>query len=279
MGKSDDSIEKVKRLNNLKGQLATLKGKLGPNHPDVKKLSKEVEALSEEMKDLRTESVMASVMADVGSQKPDNPAYINLKTQIASTDMEIKSFLNEKYQIQRKIAEYEKKIENVPFVEKEYNNLIQEYENARRRYDEIMNKLMEAKVAQEMEVTQRGERFTIIDPVQLPEKPYKPNRLAIILIGFVLALGAGVGLAAAKESLDTTIKTADDLSKFSSAPVLSVIPLMVTDEERRSRRIKWAVFSLAAIGIIVVGLYLFDLLVMPLDILWVKIQRKMMLIL
>jgi len=275
VGRSDDSIEKIKRLEDLKGQLASLKGKLEPNHPDVKKLSNEVELLSKEVDNLKTERVTE----DVSKQKPDNPAYISLKTQLASTEMDIKSLFNERLQIQKKIADYEKKAENAPIIEKDYTNLLQDYESARRRYTEIRNKLMEAKVSQEMETSQRGERFTIIDPAQMPEKPYKPNRIAIIIIGFVLAIGAGVGLAAAKESLDTALKTADDFTPLTTAPVLSVIPLMVSAQERRRRRIKWAVVCLAIIGFIITGLYLLDSFVMPLDILWIKIQRRIMFVL
>ena len=127
-----------------------------------------------------------------------------------------------------------------------------------------------------MEESQRGERFTIIDPAQLPEKPFKPNRIAIILISFVLALGAGVGLAAVQESFDASIKTADQINAATGLPVFSVISLMETDEERRARRIKRILFVFGAIGVIIVALVLVDRLVMPLDILWIKIQRRMM---
>ena len=98
-------------------------------------------------------------------------------------------------------------METAPLVEKEYIELTRDYENAKSKYNDLLNKRMEAKISQGMEETQRGERFTIIEPAQLPEKPYKPNRLIIILVGFVLALGAGVGLAAAQEGLDNTVKT------------------------------------------------------------------------
>ena len=269
---SDASIEKVKRLNALTGQLAAMKGKSGPKHPDVVRLSKEVEVLGKEVENIRAEKVSQ----DLIEQKPDNPAYINLKTQIVSVEIQSTGLLEEKQQIEKEIAKYQRKIGNVPVVEKEFNKLIRDYENAKYKYNEIMAKLMEAKVAQGMEETQRGERFTIIDPGQLPEKPYKPNRLAILLIGFVLALGAGVGVSAVRENLDTSIKTAEELGQLTNVPVLSVISMMQSDEEVRARRIKWAVIILAAIGILVATLLIVHHFIMPLEIVWVKIQRRMM---
>ena len=36
-----------------------------------------------------------------------------------------------------------------------------------------------------------GERFVLIEPPLLPEEPASPNRLAIVLLGFLLALAGG----------------------------------------------------------------------------------------
>jgi hypothetical protein len=189
--------------------------------------------------------------------------------------MEIKGLLENRRQIQGEIKKYQRKLESAPLVEKEYNNLMRDYENARYKYNEIMNKLMEARVAQGMEESQRGERFTIIEPAQFPEKPHKPNRIAIIIIGFVLALGAGLGIGAIRESLDISVKTTDELMRLTGAPVLSVIPEIVTDRERWSGRIRRAAFMFAGMGAVAVALYLVHLYVMPLEILWVKIQKRM----
>ena len=107
--------------------------------------------------------------------------------------------LEDKKNIRKRLEKFYRKVEISPSVEKEYMEMTRDYESAKRKYNEIHNKLLTAKVAKGMEETQRGERFTITEPAQLPQKPYKPNGVAIILIGFILALGAGVGLAAALE--------------------------------------------------------------------------------
>jgi uncharacterized protein involved in exopolysaccharide biosynthesis len=272
VGEVDDSVEKIRRLEDLKGQLAAMKGELGPKHPDVVKLSREVDALSNEVEHLGTEKAVL----ELEDEKPDNPAYISLKTQIASADMEIQSLTEQEKEIRKGIREYEEKMEKAPLVEKEYSNLLRDYDNARAKYNELMNKFMEARVAQGMEESQRGERFTIIDPAQLPEKPYKPNRLAILLIGLVLALGGGVGLAALRETMDTSIKGVEELYRLAGVPVLSAISLIQTPQERKARRVKWAVVALGSIAAVGVSLFLIDQFVMPLDVFWVKVQRRMM---
>ena len=272
VGKPDDSVAKARRLSDLRGQLAALRGRLGPKHPDVIKLSREMEMLSKELDKSLTE--MAT--AEAAEEKPDNPAYINLMTQIVSADIELRSLRGEKKKIQEKIDSYQQKIENAPIVEKDYNLLTLDYESAMHKYKEILNLLLEARVVQGMEETQRGERFAVTDPARLPEKPYRPNRIAIMLIGFVLALGAGVGLAAAQEYIDDSVKTADEINSLTGVPVFSVIPLMETDEERRIRRIKRMLLILAAVGVIALALEWVNRFEMPLDILWAKIHAKIM---
>jgi len=271
VGRSDDSVAKVRRLSELEGQLAALKGKLGPKHPDVIKLSREVRGLSKEVDGLLTEKSKT----EVSDEKPDNPAYINLMTRITAVELEIESLLDERKKIEQRKGEYDGKIERAPLVEKEYLELTRDYENAKRKHSEIVSKLLTAKISQGMEQTQRGERFTIAEPAQLPEKPFKPNRIAIIVLGLVLALGSGVGLAAVREAVDHSVKTADELNSLTGVPVFSVISLVETEEERRARIIRRILLIATAIGVIVIALILVNQFIMPLDIIWAKVQRRL----
>jgi hypothetical protein len=146
------------------------------------------------------------------------------------------------------------------------------------KYSEVVSKLMEAKIAQGMEETNRGERFTIIDPGQFPEKPYKPNRLAIILISLVLALGAGVGFAAVQETMDTSIKTAEKVMEITGVPVFSTISFIETDEELKAKKRKKIIWLAGAAGAIILALIIIHNFVMPLDIAWIKVQRRLMIL-
>ena len=272
VGPEGDPEIRAKSIAAMESELAEKKGRLGPKHPDVLTLSKKLAALRETPHGAGKEATAKTR----GRETPDNPAYINLMTQVATTDMELKSLMEEEKGLKKRVEEYQKRLEMAPAVEKEYLNLVSNRESAKAMYNDISTKLMEARVSQGMEEAQQGERFTITDPAQLPEKPFKPNRIAIILIGFVLGLGGGVGVGAIGESLDSSIKTGDELRRLTEMPLFSVIPLMETDRERHIRWVKrgvWFVLVLVAIG---VALILVNTYVMPLDILWLKIQRRFM---
>ncbi len=269
VGQTDESVSKITRLSELQTQLATLSGKYGSKHPDVVNLKKEVDFLSKEVDQLVTEKAIS----EVSEQKPDNPLYISLMTQLVITDAELKERLQEKNTIQQQLVDYQRRIEKAPMVEQTFNDLTIDYQNARNKYNEISNKLSESRVAQGMEETQRGERFNVLEPAQLPEKPYKPNRLGIILLGFLLATCAALGISAFQESLDNSVKTSDELSALTGVPVFSVITLVQTEEEKRAKRVKKIAWSAGVVGAIVLIWWVVDYFVVPSEIVWLKIQK------
>jgi succinoglycan biosynthesis transport protein ExoP len=264
--------EEEKRLIDMKNKLVAVKSQLGPQHPDVIKLSKEVAGLSKEIKTAKGKTSSSAL----ASQNPVNPAYINLKTQLDSITLETSRLHDEKSRIKKKMNEYQKKIESAPLIEKEYESLNSDYRNAKVKYNEIMSKLMESRVAKGMEETQHGERFTIIEPAATPEAPEKPDRRKIILMGLFLAFGVGAGLAFVQENLDRSIKSEHELDEISHIPILSSIPVIESDEETKRRNKRIITGILIGIGGIIFALVVIHFFIMPLDIVWIKIQRKIM---
>ena len=270
VGSVDVSVVKVKKLKKMRTQLAELKASKGEKHPDILNMSNEIQILSKEVDQLLTDKTMM----EVSEQRPDNPLYVDLMTQVVSADTEINNLNQDTLKINEIIEEYQRKIENAPIVEKEYNELTLDYANAKKRYHEILNKLLEARVAQEMESQQQGERFTITDPAYLPTKPYKPNRLAIILLGFVLSTGAGLGGAAFKEATDHTIKSSAEIIQFEGVDLLTTMPYTPTPEENRTRWFKRLALTTWILGIVGIVLVIVDRLVLPLgDVFTVALDR------
>ena len=265
------SSDKTKRLDDLTTRLVTMKARLGSQHPDVVKLSREVATLSSEIQNSEKDKTTFGL-----PREEQNPAYISLKTQIESIHIEINHLLDERLRMKKKMNYYQQKIENAPRVEKEYVSLTTDYENAKKKYNEIMSKLMEARVAKGMEETQHGERFTIIEPAAKAEAPEKPDRLKVMLMGLFLSLGAGAGLAFLQENLDHSIKTTTELDSLGDIPMLSAIPLIESEEDIKRHHKKIIIVVSLAIGLACAALIVIHFYIMPLDILWLKIQRKLM---
>jgi hypothetical protein len=160
-------------------------------------------------------------------------------------------------------------------VEEIYNALLSERKNRQTKFDDLSQKLMEANVAYGLEKDQKGERFTLIDPARLPELPDKPNRLAILLIGMVLGLGAGVATAAIMEFTDESVRNVEILSRETSFPVLAAIPRIGSAEDQRRQRLQRRWIVLAGVGIVLVAVLAFHFLVMDLNVFWAKMTRTL----
>jgi succinoglycan biosynthesis transport protein ExoP len=134
---------------------------------------------------------------------------------------------------------------------------------------------MEARVAKGMEESQFGERFIVVDPAGLPDLPYKPNRIAIIILGFIFAIGTGVGLVIIQESMDHSIKSVDELNRITGGSVFSTISYIETTREKRTIRIKRIAWTAAITAGIFVSCFIVNRFIIPLDKLWVVMVNRL----
>lgn len=253
-------------------ELVRLKERYTDKHPDVIRTEREVEQLEQELIDLESRQVL---QRDSERGDPENPAYINLTTQITSTEMDIENERREIAELRRKYAEYQRRIELTPQVEQEYRALERNYANAQAKYQETLSKLMAAREAKGLEESAMAEKLTLIDPPTLPEKPFKPNRLALLLIGMVLATGVGVGTGSLAEFLDRSVHSSDELGSLTGLPILVTVPYLETREDRTRRlrrRIIWSIGCLLLIGSALLIVHLF---IEPLDILWYRLLQRL----
>jgi polysaccharide chain length determinant protein (PEP-CTERM system associated) len=265
--KEEDLLSR-RRLEELKIQLVNLKQRFSDEHPDVRKTRTEID-------EMEAKVAASTSNGEAGKAGSDNPAFINLAAQLASTQAELQSVQRQIKKLGADAEEFRRRIAATPKIEEEYGALAVARTSTQSKLNDLLRKFMEAQVASGMEKEQKGERFTLIDPPRLPEKPFKPNRLAILLIGVVLGVGAGVGCAALREFSDDAVRSAGRLEIETRLPVLTVVPIQPTPGElrqRKTRRIAWAAGSAGALAI---GVLAFHFAVMDLDILWIKLMRKL----
>jgi hypothetical protein len=108
----------------------------------------------------------------------------------------------------------------------------------------------------------------------VPEKPAKPNRLALVLIGAVLASGFGTGTGYLADFLDRSVHSVQELAGVSSRPVLSAIPYMQTLQDRKKKIYKTILFIVFLTAAVIAALLAVHVYVMPLDLVWIKIVQK-----
>ncbi|MEK6778004.1 MAG: GNVR domain-containing protein [bacterium] len=249
-------------------ELAAIASKYTEKHPDVVRIKAEIEDLKKKI-----EAVENAPDLEYASN-PTNPAYINLQTQIESKRLEIPALEQQEKEYKRLIEYYQQKVANAPVVDKTLASMQSDYDVARTNYQALTNKETQAKISESLENRQQGERFAIIDPAQMPEEPYKPNRIAIIFIGFILGIGAGAGAGFLSEYQDQSFSSLDDLRGFANLPVLAVIPKVVTPHEILTKRKRCKVILVSSLITFVVGMVVVQFFFFKFDIFLIKLFRE-----
>ena len=193
----------------IKTQINLLRRKYSDDHPDVVQLKRAVTVIE---KALRTgaDAPEGRVDAIRRARKPDNPIYLNLKSQIETISSQIQSMRSERQALRDKLEQLDTRVRQSPEVEREYLELARDIDSSRGRFRELREKQMQAQVAEQLERGRKAERFTLIEPPVYPEKPVRPNRPMIVLVGLLFALVGGVGAAALREAIDGILRAGGD---------------------------------------------------------------------
>jgi polysaccharide biosynthesis transport protein len=271
MSQQEKKEDDERRLESLEMALIKLRTQFSDQYPDVKKLKQEIAELSEKVAQDKTRR---EVEKSSEEERINNPAYVTLNSRLAGIRTDITSVRNHLENLEKEAAEYQARLAATPEVEEKYNVLLTQRNTLKLKLSDLQAKMMDARVSQTLETEQKGERFSLVESARLPDQPFKPNRLAIALIGIVLGIGAGVGLAAIVEFSDTSFRDGETLARATGFPVLTEVGRIITAEERMKMRVKRLAGFVAAAGIIAGAVFLFHLYVMDLDVFWAKVMRR-----
>jgi polysaccharide biosynthesis transport protein len=246
-------LREAARLAQRKEDLARLRTQFNDNYPDVILLAAEIAALERALEAAKSR-MQESTDAAKPTATPVTPYVLRLKEGLSEVQTELKILKTEEGRLREAIASYQARVENVPRREQAFIELSRDYQSTRQLYDSLMKRHEEAQLAENMEQTQKGEQFRVIDPAVPSPQPAAPNRARLLMMAVGAAIGLAVGAVLLAEQLDTSFHTLDDLRAFSKAPVLVSIPRIVTpnDSRRRSWRMRLATTA-ACIGLVMIA--------------------------
>lgn len=241
-------------LDDRKLQLEQLRTNYSEKHPDVVRLKREIQALEAEAKKQPTGSTSTE------SPLLRNPVQQTLAKQIADLNLEINALRSSNEALKGQISSYSARVDNTPVRAIELSKVTRAYDIMLKKYQDLQGKALDSQLSENMEKKNEGEQFQVIDQANLPQQPVAPERLRILIVGLVLAVAAGFGLAFLRENLDTSFKGVEDLRVLTDLPILAALPLIGTRnsvlEHRRSQRML-AVASVMVFAIGTISIHLF----------------------
>ncbi len=214
--------------------------KLKPDHPDVKRLRRTVDELRKRVEaeelagELRASAPKPAVTIDPLRRK----RLTDAKAELDNLDRQLQAKLAEESRLRGVLADYQARIEAVPAREAELAALTRDYETLQQTYRSLLTKKEESQISANLERRQIGEQFKVLDAARMPEKPASPDRPQLYVISLMVALGVGIGLAAAAEYFDRSLRSEADVRAALNLAVLATVPYMreVAESGRRLRR-------------------------------------------
>jgi succinoglycan biosynthesis transport protein ExoP len=232
------------RLAQAQQELVAALAKYSDNHPDVRRLRREI----------------ATLKVEVGGKPtspPTNPAYAQLQTQVGAADIESRALGARRHSVSQQLAALEGENALSPRLEEKYRELVRDYEVMKTQYEQMRarqaNAELQAKAASGAAV---AESYVLVNPARVPDAPIEPDRLALMFLSLVLAIAAGLGTAYFLHMTDSTVRGSSDVVALTGQHVFAHIPTMRSATEERRMRVNDFALATAIVVVAVIVLYL-----------------------
>lgn len=255
------------RIDGLKKNLDALAQRFTDQHPDVvstKRLIKDLEdQKKKEVAELR-KAAMATASANNGIAPGANAslAVQELSRVLAASEVQVASLRARVAEYSSRLAQAREALKTAPQVEAEAAQLNRDYAIVKKGYEDLVARRQSAVMSGDLDVASGVADFRLIDPPRVAPKPVSPNRLILLPVVLLAALAAGIFFSFAASQMRPTFATGEDLRKATGLPLLGVVTILTTDDDRRQSRSSLFRFVAASGGL--VGLFAAGLIAMTL---------------
>jgi len=223
--------------------LAEARQRYGEEHPDIKRIERNIESLEARIKSGESaDTTLAS----------DSPMAVQLQTQLNATDTQIAAMQQRGLELRRKMTDLEGRMNTAPQVEKEYQAVTRDLDSARAKFQDLLKKQMDAEVSEAAIANGTADKFHIKAQPTVPDKPAKPQRIAIFAVALAFAMVAAVTSVVFAQLLDPTVRGVRDIRDILDVTPLTAVPVIEQAGRNPHRKMRWA-FSRAAAVVLVVG--------------------------
>lgn len=141
-------------------------------------------------------------------------------------ELELETLRTYERSLNNAVSQYEQNLNGLPSKEYELARLTRERDLANSIYIMLSQRNEEARISEAEKIG----NLRIIDRAELPKSPIRPKKELNLLVGLLLGVTMGLGLAFFLESLDTTLKTPEQVEKITGLNLLGAIPRIRRDD-------------------------------------------------
>lgn len=216
-GASASGMTLSQQLANERAILAEARQRYSEDHPDVKRIQRNIATLQAR--------IAAGETAD-RSLAADSPVAIQLQAQINATDSQIGALQARSTELRTRMDQLEQRLNMTPQVEREYQIVTRDLASARAKYEELVKRRMDSEVSEAAIAEGRADKFRVVQAPSVPAAPAKPKRLALALIGIVLAGVIALTITVAVEAMDQSVRGSRDVRDILGVSPLAAVPMI-----------------------------------------------------
>jgi polysaccharide chain length determinant protein (PEP-CTERM system associated) len=241
------------RIDALKKNLDELLRRYTDQHPDVVGTRRVIEELEKQKKEEL--AARAKAAGSSGAKRSynvnTNPVYQQLKVSLAEAEANVASLRGRVAELEGRLNQLRTAAKLQPQIEAELQQLNRDYEIQKRQYESLVTRRESASISGDMDAAGTAE-FRLIDPPRSSPTPVTPNRLALVPLVLLGAIGAGIIASLLVSQVWPTFHDSRSLRAATGRPVLGSVSAFPTPMAvRRNRRLNLA-FASGIAGLIAV---------------------------
>jgi len=220
-----DRLEGERRQ--VEDELRRLADNYSDRYPDVIKLKHRLQELNTDLSSLPPDAV--------GTSDSPSTEMSATRVRVELIDKELKRMKAEQAQMQSQISSYQAKVDAAPLREQQLVELTRNYDVSKQHYQTLLDKSFNIEMAASLEQKQKAERFTVLDPAQVPQKPVKPRRKIFLALAALFSMSLPCVFLVGKEMLSAKITTEAELKTLIpvGTRIVGLIPCIETRDTRR----------------------------------------------
>jgi polysaccharide chain length determinant protein (PEP-CTERM system associated) len=254
------------RIGDLKKNLDALMQRYTDQHPDVittRRLIKDLEDQKKrELAELRKVAMAQAAAAGPSSNPNSSLAAQELGRVVAGAEVQVAALRARVAEYGARAAAAREALKSAPQIEAEAAQLNRDYAITKKNYEDLVARRQSAVMSGELDVASGVAEFRLIDPPRVAPKPVSPNRMVLLPGVLLAAIGAGVFFAFAAAQMRPTFASGEDLRKQTGLPLLGVVTLLRSEDDKHRERMSLFRFVAASGGL--VGLFMAGLITLSL---------------
>jgi len=247
------------QLEKLRSKLQDLRSRYTEQYPEVQEVKAEIadaeKAREQQIASLKNAADEKEHNANGQVKAIEDPAQsatlLQLQSQGQADKVEIANREQAIKALKSRIDDYQARLGAEPAVGQQLAELTRGYEQSQANYNALLKKENDSQMATSMEEMQQGERFMMLDPPSLPQRPDFPNRLKMCGAGFGVGFVIAAVVVILQEFLGGLVYSEREVEKLIPVAVIAEIPEVLSPSD--IRRKKWRTVLGWAMATLVIG--------------------------